>query len=62
MKKNKEFIKKLLLGSDNPEIPPKIEEALKGFYEWLKENWFLFSVIIAIFTLLIIIVWAVRRR
>jgi len=62
MKKNKEFIKKLLLGSDNPEIPPKIEEALKGFYEWLKENWFLFSVIIAIFALLIIIVWAVRRR
>jgi len=41
----------------NPEvkIPPE-------WVEWLKQNWFTVSLIIAIFALIIGVIWAARRR
>jgi len=45
---------------DNQEV--KIPPALVEFGEWLKENWFPVALIIAIFTIIIIVAIAIRRK
>jgi len=45
---------------DNPEI--EIPPALAEFGAWLRENWFPVALIIALFTIIIVVALAVRRR
>jgi len=39
-------------------IPPQ----LVAFAEWVKQNWFLVTLVIAIFTLIIGMLWIARKR
>jgi len=44
---------------DNPEVIPP---ALIEFGKWLKENWFPVALIIAIFTIVIVVALVARRK
>jgi len=44
--------------SDPQEIPP----ILIRFAEWVRQNWFLVALVIALFVLIIGMLWVARRR